>query len=128
MSELYRVSAKGVVLMGGKILLVRKINGMWDLPGGRLEAGEAPEEALVREVREETGILARPIRLIHGFIRPKPIKADVFVAAYLCETEATLAEVVLSHEHDAAGVFATDEVAALEMEDGYKYTIRLARS
>jgi 8-oxo-dGTP diphosphatase len=44
----------------GRLLLVRRktppLDGMWALPGGRIEAGESPETAVVREVREETGI------------------------------------------------------------------------
>lgn len=126
MSELYRVSAKGVVLMDEKVLLVRKINGMWDLPGGRLEPGEEPEQALIREIREETGIAVTPLRLINVFVRPKPSKPDVFVAAYLCNALGTLADVVLSHEHEEAGAFAIEEIAGLRMEDGYKLTIRRA--
>ncbi|WP_336002780.1 NUDIX hydrolase [Halorientalis halophila] len=39
----------------GRVLLVRE-NGEWLAPGGEVEAGETHEEALVREVREETGV------------------------------------------------------------------------
>jgi 8-oxo-dGTP diphosphatase len=44
----------------GRLLLIRRGHdphrGLWSLPGGRIEAGESPEEAVVREVREETGL------------------------------------------------------------------------
>jgi 8-oxo-dGTP diphosphatase len=38
--------------------------GWWDLPGGFLEPGEHPEAGVVRELREETGLEVRPLRLI----------------------------------------------------------------
>ena len=49
-----------IVLDKGSILLVKRdrepAKGLWSLPGGRVERGETLREAIVREVREETGI------------------------------------------------------------------------
>lgn len=39
-----------------QVLLIRKRAGLWTLPKGRVKRGEADEEALVRELREETGL------------------------------------------------------------------------
>ena len=48
---------------GGRLLLIRRGHaphaGSWSLPGGRVEAGETPEQAVEREVREETGLEVR---------------------------------------------------------------------
>jgi 8-oxo-dGTP diphosphatase len=61
------VLAAGAVVIddGERILLVRRGRspsaGEWTLPGGRVEAGEAPEAAVVRELREETAIEARVV-------------------------------------------------------------------
>lgn len=52
------VSAGGVVVLGNAVLLLRKLNGDWVLPKGRIENDETPEMAAVREVREETGVKA----------------------------------------------------------------------
>ncbi|TFV83240.1 NUDIX domain-containing protein [Blastococcus sp. CT_GayMR16] len=50
----------------GRLLLIQRGHdphrGLWSLPGGRIEPGESPEEAVVREVREETGLEVVPRR------------------------------------------------------------------
>jgi 8-oxo-dGTP diphosphatase len=47
----------------GRLLLIQRGHepsaGLWSLPGGRIEAGESPEQAVEREVREETGLSVR---------------------------------------------------------------------
>jgi 8-oxo-dGTP diphosphatase len=47
----------------GRLLLIRRGHapheGLWSVPGGRVEPGESPEAAVVREVREETGLRVR---------------------------------------------------------------------
>ena len=59
-----------VVTRRGRVLLARRAHepcaGLWDLPGGFLEAGETPERGLVRELREELGAKVRRARLV-GF-------------------------------------------------------------
>jgi len=62
-----RVAAYAVVERRGKLLLTHWRRGHlhgWTLPGGGLEAGEDPRDAVVREVLEETGLEARVGRLI----------------------------------------------------------------
>jgi ADP-ribose pyrophosphatase YjhB (NUDIX family) len=54
-----------IVFRGDAVLLVKRASephaGRWSLPGGRLEAGETVEAAVVREVAEETGLAVRPL-------------------------------------------------------------------
>lgn len=59
----FPVSVKGVAVRDGRVLLLRNERSEWELPGGRIERGESPEECLVREVAEETGwrVRAGPI-------------------------------------------------------------------
>lgn len=61
-----------LVIDGGKVLLVRRtrepFKGYWDIPGGFLEAGEHPEEGVVREVREETGLEVKPTEILGIFM------------------------------------------------------------
>lgn len=63
------VRAYGVLLNEGRVALVRSSNPrhsppLWWLPGGGIEFGEAPEDTLVREFFEETGLLVRDPRLL----------------------------------------------------------------
>ncbi|MGE5507631.1 MAG: NUDIX hydrolase [Chitinophagales bacterium] len=53
------VSAGGVIVDRGEALILRHARGEWIMPKGHLEPGETPEEAALREVREETGLEAR---------------------------------------------------------------------
>jgi 8-oxo-dGTP pyrophosphatase MutT (NUDIX family) len=59
---LWLTTAVGVVLDGqGRVLLGRRSdNGRWALPGGIVDPGEQPADAAVREVHEETGVVAVP--------------------------------------------------------------------
>jgi mutator protein MutT len=52
------IAASAAVFRGGRVLLAKRANPprVWSLPGGKVEAGETPEAAAIREVREETGV------------------------------------------------------------------------
>jgi A/G-specific adenine glycosylase len=56
----HRVSV-GVVFKNGRVLITRRkleglLGGLWEFPGGRIESGESPQEACIREIREEVGL------------------------------------------------------------------------
>lgn len=56
----FRVSVYGATISNDKVLLVPQWDG-YDIPGGGIELGETTEEALVREVFEETGLNVKPV-------------------------------------------------------------------
>ncbi|MFE7549428.1 (deoxy)nucleoside triphosphate pyrophosphohydrolase [Streptomyces gardneri] len=71
------VVVAGAVYDQGRLLAARRsapaeLAGRWELPGGKLELGESPEEALVRELREELGVEAEPGERIPGEWPLKP--------------------------------------------------------
>ncbi|MDH7506905.1 MAG: NUDIX hydrolase [Candidatus Thermoplasmatota archaeon] len=57
------LTTDGVIIKNGKILLIKRKNepfkGKWALPGGFVEYGEKVEEAIVREIKEETGLITK---------------------------------------------------------------------
>ena len=59
--RLVLVSAVALVDVDGRVLLAQRpdgkaMAGLWEFPGGKVEANETPEAALIRELREELGI------------------------------------------------------------------------
>jgi len=82
------LTVDAVWIRSGEVLLVRRgrppFRGAWALPGGFVELRETVEEAVVRELREETGLTARPWRLVGVYSGPdrdprKPTTSVVFL-------------------------------------------------
>lgn len=67
-----KVDVRGVVFRNDAILLVReKEDGLWTLPGGWADPNETPREAVVREVREESGLETSAVKVLAIFDRSK---------------------------------------------------------
>jgi 8-oxo-dGTP pyrophosphatase MutT (NUDIX family) len=66
-----RPGVSAIILTPAGVLLQRRNdNRLWGLPGGGVEPGESVTEAVVREVREETGLEVAPLRLIGVYSAP----------------------------------------------------------
>ncbi len=87
-----------------KILIIQRCNsdpigaGTWEGAGGNIEYGETPEQAIQREIREETGIMEIVIDRI-AYVSLVSEGEPYLIIAYLCESQAE--EVNLSGEHQA---------------------------
>ncbi|CCY46980.1 nUDIX hydrolase [Firmicutes bacterium CAG:822] len=60
MNKVSHLGSYGLIIKNEQIVLINKANGPYkgklDLPGGTIEFGETPEQALIREIKEEVGI------------------------------------------------------------------------
>lgn len=82
-------TADGLVIKDGKILLVKRnhepYKGFWAIPGGYVEWDETFEEAVVREVREETGLKTKIKIFIGVYSAPSRSPEHTITVAYLLE-------------------------------------------
>ena len=106
--QAFLISLKALIADDGHLLVLRRPDGTWDLPGGLLEIGEPLQEGLLREVHEETGLTVDigPLLVawdhwVSGFCFADGRVADVraIALAYVCT--AASGEVCLSQEHNA---------------------------
>jgi 8-oxo-dGTP diphosphatase len=83
-----RIPCVGAIITDshGRLLLIKRGHppqaGFWSLPGGRIEPGETDQQALVREVHEETGLRVIPGRLVGSVERPGPDGAVLDIRDY----------------------------------------------
>jgi len=95
----------------------------WELPGGRLEPGEAPETCLVREFAEELGAVVEVARIIDCWLYGVLPQREVVIITYGVKRRDE-GELRISDEHRRVGFFTLHEIEALPIPDGYRCSIR----
>jgi len=89
------VGVGGVVIHRNHVLLIRRgaepLKGQWSLPGGMLELGEELEEAVRRELKEETGLDVEPLtmltvfdRIMRGGLNDRRVRYHYVIVDYVC--------------------------------------------
>jgi ADP-ribose pyrophosphatase YjhB (NUDIX family) len=106
---------------GQSVLLTRRTdNGLWCLPGGRIDPGECVAEACAREVLEETGLKVLVGRLLGVYSDPNLLVeyADgerCHIVALNFAAEAIAGTLSLSNETTAFGYFSREEMQTLNL-------------
>lgn len=78
-----KVDVRGAVVQNDQILLVReKADGRWAMPGGWADVGEYPSRMIAREIREESGYEARPVRVVGVYDANRAGRPMEFFHAY----------------------------------------------
>jgi 8-oxo-dGTP diphosphatase len=117
------VSADGILIEEGRVLLVRRRNhpckGQLALPGGFLEYGkETLEDAVVREVEEETGLRTTVVRPVGAFSHPqRDPRGHVVTAAFILRRRA--GELEAGDDASSAGFYPLDRVPDLAFDHAF---------
>lgn len=118
-----RVACVGAVVLDERrgLLLVRRANepgrGLWSIPGGRVEPGETAAAAVVREVREETGLEVTVGRLLGSVVRGR-YDIDDFACTAVGGT------LVAGDDALEARFVVPDELTALPLTEDLLETLR----
>lgn len=131
------VGVGAIIVHDACVLLVRRgtepLKGHWTLPGGMLEIGEALTAGVVREVREETGLLVEPIELIELIDRihreGSRVRYHYVIADYLCRvtggellaaSDAAAVRWVERSEWSSHRALVLDPITVRVMEKGWQ--------
>jgi mutator protein MutT len=118
------VGVGAVLVHEGRVLLIRRgkepLRGRWVVPGGTVEAGETLQEALVREIREETGIVVRPREVVLVFDRIErdgggAVRYHYVIIDYLCDYVSGTPRA--GSDAEAVAFVAPDELAAYSLPE-----------
>ena len=128
-NQIQKVTTKGIFCYNNKILFVRDHKGKWELPGGRIEFNETPENALKRECEEELGF--KNIE-IGGIVDAWSFGATIdnidyhfILLVYECFTNNT--KIKLNNLNDEQTEYAwvsLGNIENLNMREGYKNSIK----
>ncbi len=113
-----KVDVRGVVFRDNKVLLVKeKRDGKWTLPGGWADVGDLPSAAVEREIREESGYLARARKLLAVWDRRRhghpPTPFHLYKLVIHCELVGGAP--ADSVETEGAAFFAESEIPELSL-------------
>lgn len=128
-----KLAALAVVIHEDQVLLVRRRNepdaGLWGFPGGHVDAGETALDAAARELREETGVAAKPERYLTNIDviqhdETGALRFHFLLAAVLCRYVSGTP--VAADDVSEAAWVPLNDVARLATSDAVQEVIDLA--
>ena len=118
----FPISIKGIILDEQRVVLLKNERDEWELPGGKLQLGEAPEDCVRREIEEELGLEVVVDKILDTWVYHIRERVDVFIVTYGCRPKAS-SQVTHSLEHKEVRWFELSAIRGLRMPAGYKNSI-----
>lgn len=130
MEKHQRIAVAGFLYRDGETLIMRRADsesflpGFWDIPGGKSEFGETPQDALVREFLEETGLKISVGNPFHAFsfFTHEGVRQVVDIIFLVSQEES--GDVVVSEEHSAYAWISADEIDDYQITPETKECLR----
>jgi 8-oxo-dGTP pyrophosphatase MutT (NUDIX family) len=125
--QIFYVGLKAFVEKDGKLLILQDQDGLWELPGGKIEVGENIPTTLNREIREELGgnveIEMGPTTFYAWIRKPDPNRDFLlFLVGFPCVWKG--GEIILSPEHKNFHWITKEEIENTNFENTYKQAIQ----
>jgi 8-oxo-dGTP pyrophosphatase MutT (NUDIX family) len=116
------VSIKSVLLLDQRVVLVKNPRDEWELPGGRVDQGEAHAQTLTREFAEELSIDVRVGQAIDSYLSEVTPGKHVFIVTYGC-TLAGKFNPRLSDEHTEHCLWPVERLSEINLPAGYRRSV-----
>ena len=116
------ISVKGVLLIEGRVALVRNHRDEWELPGGRIDPGEDHERTLTRELLEELSVRVAVADHIDSYLFQVTPTERVRIVTYGCTLVGDFAPRV-SAEHTEHCLWPVDRLTEVDLPEGYRRSV-----
>ena len=121
LSDKFPVSIKAVIIDNNKVLCLKNERNEWDFPGGKINFNEDIEKCLKREVKEETNLDIKNLKILKPF-NLKFNDVSVFIVVYSAEISCD-SSISVSYEHSEYNFFSKSEIKNLNMPQNFKNLI-----
>jgi 8-oxo-dGTP pyrophosphatase MutT (NUDIX family) len=124
-NKIQRITIKAIIFKNDSFLLVQDHKDKWEMPGGKVDFGESPEDTITRELNEELGVdnvvVDNIVKSWTFSVQHEGDDYQFIVIVYSVDIGDS--EVRHSDEHKKYEWVPKDKINSLNMRDGYKDSI-----
>ncbi|MDD4333220.1 MAG: NUDIX hydrolase [Patescibacteria group bacterium] len=128
--KIQKISVTAFILFNNKVLILKRskqekfLPNYYEMPGGKVEFGESPDMALIREIKEETNLSIEIIKpySFFSYISDNNQRHTVDIQ-FITKIKSNEADVKLSNSHDDYKLIEVDEINNYQISDYMKIAI-----